>query len=50
MLAEVRTETEISAACGRWEGRGSIEGSEVIEEVVEREMGVMVNKDAGSDD
>lgn len=44
-------ETAISAAWGRWvEGRVSIEGREAVEEAVEREMGVTVNRDRGSDD
>lgn len=51
LLAEVRIETEISAAWGRWEEESeSIEGSEVVEEVVDIEMGVMERRDIGSDD
>lgn len=50
-LADVRIETDISAAWGRWvEGTVSIEGREAVEEAVEREMGVTVKSDRGSDD
>lgn len=49
-LAEVRIETEISAAWGRWEdGSESIEGREVVEEVVDIEIGVIERRETGSD-
>ena len=49
-LAEVRIETEISAAWGIWEdGSESIEGSEVVEEVVDIEIGVIERRETGSD-
>ena len=49
-LAEVRIETEISAAWGRWEdGSESIEGSEVVEEAVDMEIGVIERRETGFD-
>ena len=51
LLAEVRVETEISAAWGRWEeGSESTEGSEVVEEAVDIEMGVMERVEMESGD
>ena len=49
-LAEVRIETEISAAWGIWEdGSESIEGSEVVEEAVDIEIGVIERRETGFD-
>ena len=49
LLAEVNTEIDISAAWGIWLGRDSIDGRDVLDEVVDKEMGVMDKKDDGSD-
>ena len=46
----MRIETEISAAWGIWEdGSESIEGSEVVEEAVDIEIGVIERRETGFD-
>ena len=49
LLADVKMDMDISAAWGIWLGRDSMEGKEVVEEVVEREMGVTDKMDDGLD-
>ena len=50
LLADVRTVTARSAVWGMWEGRGSMDGSDVIDEVADNVSGVKVRADIGSDD